>query len=102
MRFRIHEAGCTFQDTGFFVGGRLRLSFRLSKSQYIHMNTLCRGKSGMSCRKLEIWRLAKGLVNDIHPMMLNSSSKFELFEDGAQIRRSVKSVKSNIVEGYGR
>jgi len=56
----------------------------------------------MSCRTLEIWRLAKGLVNDIHPMMLNSSSKFELFEDGAQIRRSVKSVKSNIVEGYGR
>jgi four helix bundle protein len=27
---------------------------------------------------------------------------FEKFETGAQIRRSSKSVKSNIVEGYGR
>ena len=27
---------------------------------------------------------------------------FEKFEGGAQIRRSSKSVKSNIVEGYGR
>ena len=28
--------------------------------------------------------------------------KFEQFEEAQQIRRSVKSVKSNIVEGYGR
>ena len=28
--------------------------------------------------------------------------KFELYETGSQIRRSSKSVKSNIVEGYGR
>ncbi len=28
--------------------------------------------------------------------------KFELYEVGSQIRRSSKSVKSNIVEGYGR
>jgi four helix bundle protein len=28
--------------------------------------------------------------------------KFEMFEVGNQIRRSSKSVKSNIVEGYGR
>jgi four helix bundle protein len=28
--------------------------------------------------------------------------KFELFEEGQQIRRSSKSVKSTIVEGYGR
>lgn len=25
-----------------------------------------------------------------------------MFEEGAQIRRSMKSIKSNIVEGYGR
>jgi four helix bundle protein len=25
-----------------------------------------------------------------------------MFEEGSQIRRSIKSVKSNIVEGYGR
>ena len=28
--------------------------------------------------------------------------KFELYETGSQIRRSSKSVRSNIVEGYGR
>ena len=28
--------------------------------------------------------------------------QFELYETGSQIRRSAKSVRSNIVEGYGR
>lgn len=28
--------------------------------------------------------------------------KFELYEVGSQIRRSSKSIRSNIVEGYGR
>jgi len=28
--------------------------------------------------------------------------KFEMYEEGSQIRRSSKSVKSNLVEGYGR
>jgi four helix bundle protein len=35
-------------------------------------------------------------------MSLTELPKFEMFEEGAQIRRSIKSVKSNIVEGYGR
>jgi four helix bundle protein len=35
-------------------------------------------------------------------MTLNDLPKFEMFEEGSQIRRSSKSVKSNIVEGYGR
>jgi four helix bundle protein len=55
----------------------------------------------MSYRKLEIWQLANELVIEIHGMSLNLP-KFEQFEEGAQIRRSMKSVKSNIVEGYGR
>ncbi|NBC26620.1 MAG: four helix bundle protein [Bacteroidetes bacterium] len=28
--------------------------------------------------------------------------KFELYETGSQIRKSSKSIRSNIVEGYGR
>ena len=35
-------------------------------------------------------------------MTLTKLPAFELYEEGSQIRRSVKSVKSNIVEGYGR
>ena len=56
----------------------------------------------MSYKKLEIWSLARELVNDIHKMTLNNLPKFEMYEVGNQIRRSSKSVKSNIVEGYGR
>ena len=56
----------------------------------------------MSYKNLEIWQLAKQLVIDIHKMTLSELPQFEMYEVGAQIRRSVKSIKSNIVEGYGR
>ena len=55
----------------------------------------------MSYKNLEVWKLARELVNNIHAMSLNLP-KFELYETGSQIRRSVTSIKSNIVEGYGR
>jgi four helix bundle protein len=35
-------------------------------------------------------------------MTLKELPKFEMYEEGSQIRRSMKSVKSNIVEGFGR
>ncbi|HEY1121101.1 MAG TPA: four helix bundle protein [Haloferula sp.] len=53
-------------------------------------------------KRLKIWQLAKELVIEIHGMTLTKLPKFELYEEGSQIRRSIKSVKSNIVEGYGR
>ena len=56
----------------------------------------------MSYKGLEIWQLVRELVIDIHQMSLNKLPKFEMFEEGSQIRRSIKSVKSTIVEGYGR
>jgi four helix bundle protein len=56
----------------------------------------------MSYKELEIWKIANELVTEIHKMTLNDLPKFEMFETGSQIRRSIKSVKSNIVEGYGR
>lgn len=55
----------------------------------------------MSYKKLEIWQEAREIVIDIHKMSM-SLPKFEMFEVGSQIRRSSKSVRSNIVEGYGR
>ena len=55
----------------------------------------------MSYKKLEIWQLSRELVIEIHKMTL-SLPKFEMFEEGQQIRRSAKSVKATIVEGYGR
>ena len=56
----------------------------------------------MSYKQLEIWQLARELVVDIHNMTLKKLPKFEMFEEGSQIRKSSKSVKSTIVEGYGR
>jgi four helix bundle protein len=56
----------------------------------------------MNYRNLEVWQLARELVIAVHEMTLSKLPKFEMFEEGSQIRRSIKSVKSNIVEGYGR
>jgi len=56
----------------------------------------------MSYKNLEIWRLAREMVIDIHKMTLEKLPKFEIFEEGSQIRKSSKSVSSTIVEGYGR
>ena len=60
------------------------------------------GGSVMNYRSLQIWQLARELVVDIHRMTLQKLPKFEMYEEGTQIRRSMKSIKSNIVEGYGR
>lgn len=56
----------------------------------------------MSYQSLDIWQLAKQASIEIHTMTLNRLPKFELYEQGSQIRRSSKSVRSNIVEAYGR
>ena len=56
----------------------------------------------MNYEDLEIWKQANELVGIIHTMTLNDLPKFEMFETGSQIRRSMKSVKANIVEGFGR
>ena len=56
----------------------------------------------MSYKNLEVWQLARELVIEIHGITLTKLPKFEMYEEGSQIRRSIKSVKSAIVEGYGR
>ena len=54
-----------------------------------------------SYRDLEIYKESKRLAIEIHKMSLQLP-KFELFEEGGQIRRSSKSVTAMIVEGYAR
>lgn len=56
----------------------------------------------MSYRTLEVWRLAREASVAIHKMTLTKLPKFERYEEGSQIRRSAKSIRANIVEGYGR
>lgn len=55
----------------------------------------------MNYKNLEVWHIARELSVDIHKMTL-TLPKFERCEEGAQIRKSSKSVRSTIVEGYGR
>jgi four helix bundle protein len=55
----------------------------------------------MSYKKLEIWKLSREIVIAIHKMSMDLP-KFELYETGSQIRRSSKSIRTNIVEGDGR
>jgi len=56
----------------------------------------------MSYKNLEIWQLAREVAVEIHKMSLEQLPKFEQYETGQQIRRSSKSTRSTIVEGYGR
>lgn len=51
---------------------------------------------------LEVWQLARELSIKIHLMTIRDLPKFEMYETGSQIRRSSKSIRFNIVEGYGR
>ena len=48
-----------------------------------------------------IYQLAKQLAVEIHRMTLEQLPKFEMHEEGSQIRRSSKSIVANFVEGYG-
>ena len=52
-------------------------------------------------KDLEIYRLAHQLAIECHKVSLRLP-KFEMYEEGSQLRRSSKSVSSMIVEGYGR
>jgi len=52
-------------------------------------------------KDLDIYKKAHKLAIEIHEMSLDLP-KFEMYEEASQIRRSSKSIKSNIVEGFGR
>jgi four helix bundle protein len=54
-----------------------------------------------SYRDLDIYKKAHKLAVEIHKMTL-TLPKFEMYEAGSDIRRSSKSVKNSIVEGFGR
>ena len=60
-----------------------------------------RKRKFMSYKKLQIWILPREVVIEVHDMTMKLP-KFELYEEGSQIRRSSKTTKATIVEGYGR
>lgn len=54
-----------------------------------------------SYKDLDVYKESKRLAIETHKISL-LLPKFELYEEGSQIRRSSKAVASAIVEGYGR
>lgn len=54
-----------------------------------------------SYRDLEVFQESKRLAIEIHKISL-TLPKFEMYEEGSQIRRSAKAVTTAIVEGYSR
>jgi len=56
----------------------------------------------MKHTSLKVWKIADELTIAIQDLTLNSISSIERYETGPQIRRSIKSVKANIVEGFSR
>ena len=54
-----------------------------------------------SHKDLDIYNLACEYAIEVHMLSLQLP-KFELYEQGSQVRRSSKSIKDAIVEGYGR
>ena len=54
-----------------------------------------------SFRDLEIYQLSFELSLKVHHMTL-MLPQYEIKEQGNQIRRSLKSISSNIAEGFGR
>ena len=60
-----------------------------------------RGAS-QSYRDLRVWQQARDLSVALHRLTLNHLPRFEMQEEGSQLRRASKSVRANIVEGFGR
>jgi putative protease len=51
-------------------------------------------------KELEIWKRSRSLVISIHRMTVEDLPKYELYETGSQIRRSMKSVNPFIVHPF--
>jgi four helix bundle protein len=80
--------------------GKLVTSFLLPELLALNVSLYLK-KRMKSYRDLEVYKESKRLAIEVHKLSL-SLPKFELYEEGSQIRRSSKSVTSTIVEGYGR
>jgi four helix bundle protein len=52
-------------------------------------------------KELEIYQLSFNLAIKVHHLSM-TLPKYELYEQGSQVRRSAQSIKDNIAEGFGR
>lgn len=52
-------------------------------------------------KELEIYQISFTLAIKVHQLTM-TLPKYELYEQGSQVRRSAQSIKDNIAEGFGR
>jgi four helix bundle protein len=52
-------------------------------------------------KDLEIYQISFALAIKAHQLTM-TLPKYELYEQGSQLRRSAQSIKDNIAEGFGR
>ena len=107
----MRDAGCCWIfDIGYWIldsrqvvssGMLLDTGPRIWRGRLLDIGFLITEIFFMTYKDLEIWKLAREVVIEVHDMTLKLP-RFEMFEEGAQIRRSCKTTKSAIVEGYGR
>ena len=60
------------------------------------------GGAPLSYRDLRVWQQARDLSVALHRLTRSHLPRFEMQEEGSQLRRASKSVRANIVEGFGR
>jgi four helix bundle protein len=101
---RMQGTGCTMHDARWQVaGGRFLEGKRFIQVYWVAWPGAKWWNPKMAgYRNLEVYQLARELAVAIHLMTLRDLPKFELYEAGSQIRRSSKSIRSNLVEGFGR
>lgn len=97
----ISERQAARDSDGLVASDRYRVAEPARDSDLLFLNDGPEGTS-MSYRNLEVWRRARAVVIEIHRLTLGGLPDFERWETGSQIRRSSKSIRANIVEGFGR
>ena len=83
----MQDAGYKMQDAGY--------KMQDTRSGYRSMKVF------QTYKDLEIYQLSHDMAIEIHKVSLRLP-KFELYEEGSQLRRSAKAIPVNIVEGFGR
>jgi len=101
----MRDAGCCWIfDIGYWIldsrqvvssGMLLDTGPRIWRGRLLDIGFLITEIFFMTYKDLEIWKLAREVVIEVHDMTLKLP-RFEMFEEGQQIRRSSKSVKATI------
>ncbi len=99
----LRVAGCKLRVVGYGLrvrGCELRV-FNADVLMFTFVQVEGIGGGMKSYRDLDVFQISYELAIAVHRVSLKLP-KYEMYEEGSQVRRSSKSITANIVEGYGR